>query len=192
MYVTIYAGSSHGNQFAFAREARQFARELVGFGIGIVYGGGSVGLMGVVADAALDEGGTVTGVIPRSLVDAEIAHTSLTRLHVVESMSERKEIMASLGDCFVVLPGGLGTLEEMFEVWSSLILGQHSKPIMLLNIDGYWDVLLELTTHMVDAGFIGTEESRALIPIAGAAELLHRLSLWEPPMPRWPSPSSAV
>jgi len=187
MQVTIYAGSAHGNRPSFARQAARFARELARAEIGIVYGGGSVGLMGVVANAALDAGGRVTGVIPKSLVDAEIAHPSLTALHIVESMSERKQLMASLGDCAVALPGGLGTLDEIFDVWSSLILGRYQKPVMVLNVDGYWETLLAMVGHMTDSGFMRPEESGTLLPISAAAELFDVLTTWQPPEPRWVS-----
>ena len=185
MRVTVYAGSAHGNSPTFARQVEDFARELARAEVGIVYGGGKVGLMGVVANAALDEGGRVTGVIPRSLLDAEIAHPSLSALHVVDSMSERKEVMASLGDCFVALPGGLGTLEEVFEVWSCLILGHHQKPVMVLNVDGYWEILLSLVGHMADTGFIRPQERLTLIPISGAEDLFDVVASWRPPPPRW-------
>jgi len=185
MQVTVYAGSAKGNSEVYARAAEEFAGELAQAGVGIVYGGGSVGLMGVVADAALREGGRVTGVIPQSLAAAEIAHPSLTSLHVVGSMSERKELLANFGDCYVALPGGLGTLEEIFEVWASLILGHHRKPVMLLNVDGYWDSLLSTVGQVAQAGFMRLDESESLIAITSAGELFEVLATWEPPPPRW-------
>ncbi|MDH6135820.1 uncharacterized protein (TIGR00730 family) [Kitasatospora sp. MAA4] len=185
MRVTVYAGSSAGHQPAFAQETAVFARELAGAGVEIVYGGGSVGLMGVLADSALAAGGKVTGVIPQSLVDAEVAHLALTELRVVDSMHERKDTMAQLADCFVALPGGLGTVEELFEVWAWLILGHHAKPVMLLNIDGYWDRLLDLVDGIARAGFMKPEECASLVPVANAAELFDVVASWQPPAPRW-------
>lgn len=185
MFVTIYAGSATGRNPAFAAESERFARDLAAAGVTIVYGGGRAGLMGVTADAALDAGGEVIGVIPTSLVDAEVAHWSLTALHVVDSMHDRKKLMAELGSCFVALPGGIGTLEELADVWSQLILGHHRKPIMLLNIDGYWEPLLAMAAHMVDTGFIRAAEQRTLIPISSATDLFDELAGWCPPPPRW-------
>ncbi|MEV7504702.1 TIGR00730 family Rossman fold protein [Streptomyces sp. NPDC093018] len=191
MRVTVYAGSSVGNRPVFAQEAGRFAARLAQSGCDIVYGGGSVGLMGVVADAALAHGGKVIGVIPRSLVDAEVAHTSLSELHVVESMRERKAMMERLGDCFVALPGGIGTLEELFEVWASLVLGHHRKPVMLLNTEDYWNRLLSLAVKSANYGFMSVEESRSLIPVHSADEVLDVVARWSPPAPRWPAgPSS--
>jgi uncharacterized protein (TIGR00730 family) len=185
MQVTIYAGSAGGSKPVFARAAGEFARELAHSGIDIVYGGGRAGLMGVVADAALGEGGQVTGIIPRSLMRAEICHPSLTALHVVASMSERKDMLVSLGDCYVALPGGLGTLEELSDVWSRLALGEHQKPVMVLNVDRYWDSLMATARHMRDAGFLAPRECDSLIPIECARDLLGVLATWRPPRPRW-------
>ncbi|MFC1411266.1 TIGR00730 family Rossman fold protein [Streptacidiphilus sp. N1-12] len=183
--VTVYAGSSLGNDPRFAKETELFARDLVAAGAEIVYGGGSVGLMGVLADTVLAAGGRVTGVIPQSLVDAEVAHLSLTELKVVGSMHERKNEMARLADCFVALPGGLGTVEELFEAWAWLILGHHGKPVALLNTAGYWDPLLTAVQAMARAGFIGAEEATSLVAVDSAEELLRLVDSWTPPAPRW-------
>ncbi|MGW8725592.1 LOG family protein [Streptomyces sp. NPDC055808] len=191
MRVTIYAGSSSGNRPVFAEEAGRFAARLAQRGCEIVYGGGSVGLMGVIADAALANGGKVTGVIPRSLVDAEVAHTSLTELRVVGSMQERKAMMEDLGDCFVALPGGVGTLEELFEVWAGLVLGHHRKPLMLLDTAGYWNRLVSLALKTANYGFMSDEESRSLVPIQSADDLFVTVSGWTPPRPRWTAPSTS-
>ncbi|RAJ47031.1 hypothetical protein K353_00232 [Kitasatospora sp. SolWspMP-SS2h] len=185
MRVTVYAGSSAGRDEVYAREAAAFARELAEAGHEIVYGGGSVGLMGVVADSAMAAGGRVTGVIPRSLHDAEVAHLGLTELHVVDTMHERKDLMARLGDCFVALPGGLGTVEELFEVWAWLILGHHGKPVTVLNTDGYWDGLLDTVGGIARAGFMRPEESASLVPVRKAGDLLALCDSWRPPPPRW-------
>lgn len=183
--VTVYAGSSLGTRPTFAEQTETFVRDLVRAGAEIVYGGARRGLMGVVADTALAAGGAVTGVIPSSLVDAEISHTSLTRLHVVNSMSERKELMVRLGDCFVALPGGVGTAEELFEVWSGLILGHLLRPVAVLNIDGYWDPLLSLGSAMTLAGFLSRGECRSLLALTSAADLLSVLEVWKPPPARY-------
>ncbi|MGW1055227.1 LOG family protein [Streptomyces sp. NPDC001118] len=187
MRVTVYAGSSSGNRPVFAQEAARFAAELAQAGAEIVYGGGSVGLMGIIADAALAHGGKVTGIIPVSLAQAEVAHTSLTELRVVETMQERKNLMAQLGDCFVAVPGGVGTLEELFEVWAALILGHHSKPVMVLNTDNYWSRLLSLVIKTGHYGFMSEEETASLLPITDAADLLATMASWSPPPPRWPA-----
>ncbi|MBB4891574.1 hypothetical protein FHS39_000574 [Streptomyces olivoverticillatus] len=191
MRVTIYAGSSSGNRPAFAHEAAAFARQLARSGADIVYGGGSVGLMGVVADAALEAGGKVIGVIPTSLADAEVAHTSLTELHVVDTMQERKQLMESLGDCFVAMPGGVGTLEETFEVWAALVLGHHSKPVTVLNTENYWSRLLSLAAKAAHYGFMTPLESASLVPVQDAGELLALMDTWTPPRPRWQRPAAA-
>ncbi|GES32575.1 TIGR00730 family Rossman fold protein [Streptomyces angustmyceticus] len=183
--VTIYAGSHSGTDHEFEKAVDRFVRDLVGHGMGIVYGGGRVGLMGTVANAALCEGGEVTGVIPRSLTDAEITHPYLTQLHVVDSMHERKHLMADLGDVFVAVPGGVGTVEELFEVWAWLILGFHQKPVTLLNINGYWDPLLSMIRVMTRSGFLSEKEEASIRPIENAAELVRLLGGWRPPPPRW-------
>ncbi|MBT2423891.1 TIGR00730 family Rossman fold protein [Streptomyces sp. ISL-22] len=185
MRITVYAGSALGNRPIYREATERFTREVVRAGHEIVYGGGAVGLMGVVADTALAEGGRVTGVMPRSLVDAEVAHRRLTELHVVDSMHERKQLMADLGDCFVALPGGVGTVEEILEVWAWLVLGHHQKPVTLLNVGGYWDRLVRMSQRMAMSGFLRPEEEGSLLPIANSAELFTALGQWKPPPPRW-------
>lgn len=185
MRVTLYAGSAAGDSAVYAKESAAFVGEIVNAGCDIVYGGGSVGLMGLLADVAVAAGGKVTGVIPQSLVDAELAHQKLTELHVVPTMHERKNMMADLGECFVALPGGLGTLEELFEVWAALILGHHRKPIMVLNVDGYWDPLLDMVKRMADTGFLRPGEDASLISLTSATEFFHAVREWAPPAPRW-------
>jgi uncharacterized protein (TIGR00730 family) len=183
--VTVYAGSASGTCSTFLPQARAFGRDLARAGAEIVYGGASVGLMGAVADGALDEGGRVVGVIPHSLVEGEGAHRSLSELQVVSSMHTRKQLMADLGDCFVAIPGGLGTVEELFEVWACLILGHHAKPVMLLNLNRYWDPMLTMIDHMVTNGFISMAEQQSLLPIESTDELFEALAGWRPPPPRW-------
>lgn len=152
--LCVFTGSSPGGDPAYAAAAGELGRALAGHGIGLVYGGASVGLMGAVADAALEAGAEVVGVIPQTLVDREIAHPGLSELRVVGSMHERKALMAELTDAFVALPGGAGTLEELFEVWTWAQLELHTKPIGLLNVDGFYAPLLAMVDHMIDEGFL--------------------------------------
>jgi uncharacterized protein (TIGR00730 family) len=155
-------------------------------GYGIVYGGGRVGLMGILADATLDRGGEVIGVIPEALVLKEIEHRGLTRLEVVASMHERKAMMADLAMGFVALPGGVGTLEELFEVITWGQLGLHRKPCGVLDVDGYWDDLGRLLDRAVDEGFLRAEHRRLLIVETDAGRLLDRFETYEPPaVPKW-------
>lgn len=189
MRVTIYAGSSEGGRPEFRQAAEAFTAALVHDGHEIVYGGGAHGLMGVVADTALALGGQVTGVMPRGLAEAELAHRGLTRLHIVDSMHQRKQMLAELGDCYVALPGGSGTLEEIAEVWTLLHLGDHVKPVLLLNTAGYWDHLTALAAHMAAHGFLRPTETTSLIPVADAGEFRTAVHQWRPPAPRWGSPS---
>jgi uncharacterized protein (TIGR00730 family) len=152
--VSVFCGSRPGKEPAFAAAAGAVGAELADRGIGLVYGGASVGLMGVVADAALAAGGRVTGVITESLADHEIAHRGLTRLDVVRSMHERKARMAELSDAVIMLPGGFGTYEEFMEAVTWVHLGIHDKPCGVLNVHGFFDHLLRFLTHAVEAGFI--------------------------------------
>ncbi|HEX4108806.1 MAG TPA: TIGR00730 family Rossman fold protein [Solirubrobacteraceae bacterium] len=160
--ICVYAGSSPGRSPAYAAAARELGVLLAERGITIVYGGGRVGLMGVLADAALGAGGRIIGVIPRHLAEREVAHERLTELHVLETMHERKALMADLAEAFIALPGGFGTLDELVEVstWAQLRL--HDKPIGLLDVEGYWHPLLELVDHAVREGFIAAERRDAL------------------------------
>jgi uncharacterized protein (TIGR00730 family) len=152
--VCVYCGSREGSRPAYARAARDLGAALAARGIGLVYGGGRIGLMGIVADAVLAEGGSVTGVIPRALVSKEVAHLDLKDLRVVGSMHERKALMAELSDAFIALPGGFGTLEEMFEVLTWAQLRFHQKPCGLLNVEGFYDGLLSFLDHAVSEDFI--------------------------------------
>jgi len=167
--VCVYCGSNFGSKEAFRESAAAVGTVLAQRGLGLVYGGGSVGLMGVVADAVLAGGGEVIGVIPRKLVDLEKEHRGLTQLIEVETMHERKKLMMDHADAFLVLPGGYGTLEELFEVIAWLQLGFHQKPVCLLNVDGYYDPLLTLMDNMVEGGLL-LPEHRALMHVAATAE----------------------
>jgi uncharacterized protein (TIGR00730 family) len=152
--ICVFCGSSPGNDPAFAELARSVGEGLARRGIGVVYGGGRVGLMGVVADSALDAGGEVVGVIPQAMVDREMAHRGVTELRIVRTLHERKAVMAEYSDAFIALPGGLGTLEELAEVVSWAQLGLHAKPIGLLGVGNYWSDLLRWLDHAVETGFV--------------------------------------
>ncbi|MEJ0035870.1 MAG: TIGR00730 family Rossman fold protein [Gammaproteobacteria bacterium] len=154
MRLCVFSGSSSGRIPVYAETAVRLGEALAVAGIGVVYGGASVGLMGRMADAALARGGEVIGVIPRSLHERELTHTGLTQLHVVGSMHERKALMADLSDGFIALPGGIGTLEEIFEAWTWAQLGHHSKPCALLNVNGFYDRLTVFLDHLVDEAFV--------------------------------------
>ncbi|MQA10456.1 MAG: TIGR00730 family Rossman fold protein [Pseudonocardiaceae bacterium] len=157
MRITVYCGSQMGRGQRYAEAARSLGRALAERGHPLVYGGAMVGTMGAIADAALDAGGEVIGVIPQGLVDREVAHTGLSELHVVADMHERKAKMAELAHAFVVLPGGAGTLEEFFEMWTWAQLGLHDKPIGLVDEGGYYQPLRRMIEHMVEEGFLRAE-----------------------------------
>lgn len=183
--VTVFTGSASGNHSRYADAVAALARAFADHGIGLVYGGGHVGLMGTVADAALDAGGEVTGVMPQALVDGGIAHTGLTRLEVVSDMHERKLRMAELGDAFVALPGGAGTLEEFFEVWTWQQLGIHTKPVALYDVDGFWQPLLAMVDRLGEEGFLAPRYRDGLIVTRTPDELLDAWTRWNPPPPKW-------
>jgi uncharacterized protein (TIGR00730 family) len=173
--IAVYCGSRFGNRPAYARAAHVLGRLLAERGACIVYGGGRVGLMGTVADAALAAGGRVVGVIPQALMDREVGHAGLTELQVVQTMHERKQLMAERADAFVALPGGIGTLEEIYEVWSWQQLGYHDKPVALLNVDGYYDPLLEFMRVSHEHGFVSAPQYHALLVDDDVARLLDRI-----------------
>jgi uncharacterized protein (TIGR00730 family) len=145
--ICVYCGSSTGSSPTLAAAARELGQVLAASNLELIYGGGRVGLMGVLADAVLEAGGRVQGVIPQSLADREVAHAGLTQLHIVDTMHQRKAMMAELSDGFIALPGGLGTFEELFEIWTWAQLGMHAKPIGLLNVASYFDLLLQFLDH---------------------------------------------
>jgi len=179
--VCVFAGSNVGARGEYAAAARALATECAARGLGIVYGGGSVGLMGVLADTALAAGTEIIGVIPAPLATKELAHASLTELRVVESMHERKATMNALADGFIALPGGLGTFEETFEVLTWAQLGIHAKPVGVLNVEGYYDGLLRWLSHAVREGFVRREHLPLLLFADTPSELLDRFAGWTPP-----------
>ena len=172
--ICVFAGSNAGKRSEYAAAARQVGRELVARGYGLVYGGGKVGLMTVIADTVLELNGNVTGVIPDSLVSKEVAHLGLSELRVVTSMHERKALMAELSDAFIALPGGIGTMEEIFEVLSWAQLGLHEKPCGLLNVAGYYDPLIQFLDHAVGEDFIKPKHRALLIVENEPARMLDR------------------
>jgi uncharacterized protein (TIGR00730 family) len=189
--VCVFCGSSDGASPAYRTEAARLGTLVATNGIGLVYGGGNVGLMAAIADAALAAGGEVIGVIPGHLVDKELAHRGVTELRVVHSMHERKRVMADLSGAFVALPGGYGTLEEFCEVLTWSQLGLHAKPCGLLNVAGYYDGLLRLFDHAVTEGFVRPESREIVLVDDDAERLLHRLSTWRAPsIGRWTDPDA--
>ena len=184
MRVAVFTGSRNGPP-SHRVAAAGFAAGLARAGVGLVYGGGHVGLMGVVADAALAAGGEVVGVIPQHLVDDELAHPGLPRLDVVGTMHERKARMADLSDAFVALPGAAGTLEELFEAWTWGMLGLHAKPAALLDVDGFWQPLLDQLRRMVDDGYLDAARLDALGVVGSAGELLDFVGSYEHPPRKW-------
>lgn len=181
--VCVFCGSSTGHDPAHAEEARRLGRGLAEQGIGLIYGGGKVGLMGVIADAVMAGGGTAIGVIPRILEEIEVGHTGLSALEVADTMHQRKERMYALSDAFVVLPGGIGTLDETFEILTWRQLGLHDKPVIMVNVAGYWDLLLEALGHMVRAGFVRPKHAALLSVVCRIEDLFPALELTPPPRP---------
>ncbi len=178
--LCVYCGSSSGASPVYAEAARALAGEMVAGHIALVYGGGNVGLMGIIADEVLRLGGEATGVIPQALLDKEVGHGGLTRLHVVKDMHERKAMMAELSDGFIALPGGIGTLEELFEVLTWSQLGFHDKPIGLLNVDGFHDGLIQFIRHLVTQRFLKPEHASLMMHAPDAAALLERFKSFKP------------
>jgi uncharacterized protein (TIGR00730 family) len=179
--LCVFCGSNRGRHPQFQKVAGDFGRLLAARGITLIYGGGSVGLMGDLADAVLAAGGEAIGVIPQALWDREIGHRRLTEVHVVGTMHERKAMMAGLADGFVALPGGLGTLEEIFEVWTWAQLGMHRKPCGFLNTGGFYTPLMAFLDHAVSVGFIKPEHRAMALVGDDMSQLLEALSTYEPP-----------
>lgn len=188
--ICVFCGASPGRSAGYVELARSVGAGLAARGIGVVYGGGRVGLMGALADAALAAGGEVIGVIPRRLVDRELAHSGLSDLHVVASLHERKAKMAELADGFIALPGGLGTLEELAEVASWAQLNLHTKPIGLLG-ESYWTPLLAWLDHAVAESFVSAEHAQLLTLDPDLDALLARFAEWNPPVARWTAPPAS-
>jgi uncharacterized protein (TIGR00730 family) len=176
--ICLYAGSRAGADPSFTQAADALARLLARRGIGVVYGGARLGLMGTLADAALDEGGEVIGILPAALRDRELAHTGLTRLEIVETMHQRKARMAELADAFIALPGGLGTLEEVVEAATWTMLGIHAKPVGLLDVGGHWSSLAELLDGMATSGFLPRGHRSLMLRAEDPEELVEQLAAW--------------
>lgn len=192
MRVCVFTGASRGLRPVHAEAVQAFGDELAGRGYGLVYGGGHVGLMGVLADAVLAGGGEVIGVIPRHLMNRELAHSRVTDLQVVPDMHSRKARMAEQADAFAAMPGGIGTLEELFEVWTWAQLGLHNKPIGLLNVGGFFEHLLAFCDQMVDDGFLPAGSRAQLVIAASSGELLDGLGRSAGFRDRWTTEPTAL
>jgi uncharacterized protein (TIGR00730 family) len=185
--ICVFCGSSVGARPSYRQAAQRLGEVLAERGLGVVFGGGCIGLMGAVADGALAKGGEVIGVIPESLLRREIGHRGVTKLHVVETMHQRKALMADLSDAFIALPGGYGTLEEFCEAVTWSQLGIQQKPCCLLNIERYWDGLLKVLDHAVDEQFVRPENAQLVLVASTPEAMLERLERWTPPehIERW-------
>ncbi len=179
--ICVFCGARRGGRPTFAQGARELGTAIAARDLELVFGGGHVGLMGVLADAVLDAGGRAVGVIPHALVERELAHPRVQDMRIVDSMHERKALMAELSDAFVAMPGGLGTLEEFFEALTWSQLGIHSKPVALLNVDNYFDSLLKFVSAAAEEGFIRTEHERLILSASSAAEVMDHIERFRPP-----------
>ncbi len=187
--LCVFCGSNPGRRAVYLETARQVGRVLAGAGVRLVYGGGRVGMMGALADATLEAGGTVVGIIPRHLAEREIAHGGVQDLRVVSSMHERKALMAELADAFITLPGGFGTLEETFETLTWSQLGLHDKPLLVLDVDGFYAPLLAFLDHAVEHGFLRPEHRRMVLVEQDPERVLDRLAGYSPPLvEKWLAP----
>ena len=173
--LAVYCGSAAGEEAVFADATRATAEAMTSRGVDLVYGGGRLGLMGLISDSVLSLGGRVYGVIPEALVNLEVAHTGVTELYTVANMHERKAKMMDLADAFLALPGGIGTLDELFEAWSWNALGYHAKPFCLLNVEGFWDGLIEFIDHATASGFLSQQRRAQLLVASSPAEALELL-----------------
>lgn len=180
--VSVFCGASNGARADYSVVARRLGSCLVDLGLGLVYGGGNVGLMGTIADEVIRREGYVIGVIPKALVSKELAHNGLTDLRIVESMHERKAMMAELSDAFIAMPGGFGTLEEFVEVLTWSQLGLHRKPCALLNIGGFYDPFLKFIDHMVKEEFVKPDAARLVLSDSDPERLLKKIRAWQPPL----------
>lgn len=179
-YISVFCGSSSGTDNLFAEQATILGKAIAGRGYGIVYGGAHVGLMGAVADAALGHGGEVIGVIPHFLKNKELEHKNLTHIHVVTTMHQRKSMMNDLSDAVIALPGGYGTMEELFEMLTWAQLALHKKPIGLLNIDGFYDPLIAFSSQMINKGFVKAEYQQLMIVDDDPERLLNKMESYVP------------
>ena len=186
--VCVFCGSNVGRNPAYVEAANLVGTALARSGLKLVYGGGKVGLMGAVADAVIAAGGQAEGVMPRALVEREIAHAGLSELHVVETMHQRKMMMAELANAFIALPGGAGTLEEFFEQWTWALLGIHGKPCGLLNVAGYFGPLIAMTQTIVAEGFIAARYVEMLVIETEIEPMLKRFANYTPPPQKWQVP----
>jgi uncharacterized protein (TIGR00730 family) len=186
--VAVFCGSAAGGEPEYAATARAVGAAIAERELALVYGGASVGLMGAVADGALEAGGRVIGVMPQSLDDRELSHRGLAELHIVGSMHERKALMADLAGAFVALPGGAGTLEEIAEQWTWAQLGVHGKPCGFLDVRGFWQPLLGAVAHMRDEGFLAADHAAMLLVEERIGDLLDAFDAYEPPAPKWRTP----
>ena len=180
--ICVFCGSSSGENQVYRQHAAALGRLMAGMGFELVYGGGNVGLMGVLADSALAAGGLVTGIIPQSIADLEIAHTGLTTLHIVKDMQERKQLMGELSDGFIALPGGFGTLDELSEVMTYNQLRIYDKPVGILNVNGYFDGLLGFLDHCVEERFVRPEHRKNILVAPSAPELIDLMKAFRPVM----------
>ena len=185
MKIAVFCGSSIGNKEIYSDAAKQLSKYLALNNIDIVYGGGNVGLMGVIASTAMQNGGKVYGVIPEDLQDKELGHTGITELKIVKDMHERKAAMADMADAFVALPGGIGTFEEIFEVWTWAQLGYHNKPCAFYNTNGFYDSLFTMIDNMCQEGFMKKEYSNMLIKTSNVEELIEKINTYTPPKVKW-------
>ncbi|TMS58179.1 TIGR00730 family Rossman fold protein [Imbroritus primus] len=184
--ICVYCGARPGARPAYAEHAKALGRTLAERGITLVYGGGNVGLMGIIADEVMRCGGETVGIIPEALMKKEIGHAGLTELHVVSSMHERKQMMADRSDGFIAMPGGIGTYEELFETFTWLQLGYHTKPIGLLNVEGFYDGLLSFLRHACDEGFMQAAHAGLLRVSPDPGQLVDQLAQWQQPrVDRW-------
>jgi len=185
MKIAVFCGSSSGNDIAYTNATKKLGKFLAQNNIDVVYGGGNVGLMGAIADSVMENGGKVYGVIPEKLEKKELSHQNITELTVVSNMHERKALMEEMADAFIVLPGGAGTLEEIFEVWTWAQLGFHHKPCAFLNVNGYYNKLFELIDSMCEAQFLKSEYKDMLIITEDQEELLDSIKNYIPPKDKW-------
>lgn len=183
--IAFYCGSANGHNLTYKSAISEIVEQLAVRNISVVYGGGNIGLMGVLGDAATAHGLHITGIIPRSLIDREIAHPGLTELEVVDTMAQRKTRMEQLADTYIALPGGVGTLEELSEVLTLQQLGEIAGPIVLYNIDGFWTPFVYTLQHMCDAGFINPKYIATLIVVDNPDDLFAALEQWHAPGEKW-------